>query len=334
MKDTIHAQIIRRHGGPDVLEPTEVPTPIPGTGEVVVRNAAIGINFVDTQHRAGQPYPVRLPLIPGVEGAGTIAAVGADVVEFAVSDRVAYAGYMGGAYAEYSAIPVARLIPIPESVSFEQAAASLLQGMTAHVLTHRAYRVQPGDVALVHGAAGGVGLFLVQMARRCGATVIGTVSSEAKARVAQSMGADHIIQYREADFQTETLRLTVGRGVHVVYDSVGRETFDKNINVLGARGHLVIFGLSSGNIPPFDINRLSGITGAGNKGSLSITWPTLNDYAAERADLLWHANSVLDWVGDGTLTVHVAAKLPLSQAAEAHRLLEGRQVAGKVLLLP
>jgi NADPH:quinone reductase len=330
----MQAVFIRKHGGPEVLRLEDIPSPTPKHKEVLVRNKAIGVNFVDTQHRAGENYPVNLPLIPGTEAAGVVEAVSEDVTMFNIGDRVAYAGYMGGNYAEYTLVPEEKLVPIPENVSFELAAASLLQGITAHALSHSVYSIQQDDTVLVQAAAGGVGLFLVQMAKRLGATVIGTVSTNEKAELVKAMGADSVINYTRADFETETMRLTKGEGVHAVYDSVGKTTFDKGINVLRAQGYMVVYGLTSGAIPPFDINRLSGITGSGNKGSLFLTWATSSDYTGKREDLLWRASDVLSWLADGSLKVHIAQTLPLAKAAEAHRLLEGRQVVGKILLLP
>ena len=324
---------IYKHGGPEILQITDSAIPKPRVKEVLVRNEAIGVNFVDTQHRAGLNYPVDLPLIPGVEAAGVVEALGPEVTEFAVGDRVGYAGYMGGVYAEYTVVPEARLVPVPPTVDAKQAAAALLQGMTAHFLVHDAYPVREGDTVLIHAASGGVGLFLIQMAKQRGATVIGTVSTVEKAQAAREAGADHLIIYTQTDFETETLRLTDGQGVHAVYDSVARTTFDKSLNVLQARGFMVIFGLTSGPVPPFDINRLSGITGSRNKGSLFLTFATLNDYAARREDLLRHAGDVLNGIAEGTLTVGIAGTFPLAEAAAAHRLLENRAVTGKLLLL-
>ena len=328
------AIVIRKHGGPEVLQIEDIPMPTPQHKEVLVRNQAIGVNFVDTQHRAGLNYPVNLPLIPGTEAAGWVEAVGPDVSEFAVGDRVGYAGYMGGNYAEYTVVPEEKLVPVPAEVTFELAAATLLQGMTAHCLAYSVYPIKERDIVLIQAAAGGVGLLLVQMAKQRGATVIGTVSTPQKAEFARAIGADHVIVHTQADFEAETMRLTHGEGVHVVYDSVGRTTFDKGMRVLRAQGYMIVFGLSSGPVPPFDINRLSGITGSGNKGSLFLTWATLSDYAAKREDLLWRAGAVLDWVAKGMLKVHIAHTLPLTEAAEAHRLVESRQVVGKVVLLP
>ena len=328
------AVFIRKHGGPEVLQIEDIPTPTPHHKEVLVKNQAIGVNFVDTQHRAGINFPVNLPLIPGTEAAGYVEAVGPDVREFIVGDRVGYAGYMGGNYAEYTVVPEAKLVPVPANVSFELAAAALLQGMTAHCLAYSVHPIKKGEIVLIQAAASGVGLFLVQLAKHRGATVIATVSTPEKAELVRAMGADHVILYTQIDFESETMRLTQGEGVHVVYDSVGRTTFDKGIRVLRAQGYMIVFGLSSGPVPPFDINRLSGITGAESKGSLFLTWATLNDYAAKREDLLWRARDVYDWIAEGSLKVHIARTLPLTKAAEAHRLIESRQVAGKVLLLP
>ena len=237
---------------------------------------------------------------PGIEGAGTVEAVGPSVHEFKVGDRVGYAGYMGGDYAEYTAVPEARLVPVPDNLTFELAAAALLQGMTAHCLAYSVYPIKEDDVVLIQAAAGGVGLLLVQMAKRRGATVIGTVSTPEKAELAKAAGVDHVILYGQVDFETETMRLTHGAGVHAVYDSVGRTTFDKGINVLRTQGYMIVFGLSSGPVPVFDINRLSGITGSVSRGSLFLTWATLSDYAARREDLVWRARDVLEWVEPGT----------------------------------
>lgn len=328
------AIVIHQHGGPDVLQLEDIPTPKPQAKEVLVKNQAIGLNFVDTQHRAGVNYPVKLPLIPGIEAAGWVEAVGSAVSEFRVGDRVAYAGYMGGNYAEYTVVPAEKLIPVPSQLTFEAAAAALLQGMTAHCLAYSVYPIQSGDRVLIQAAAGGVGLLLVQLAKQRGATVIAVVSTPEKAAVVQALGADHVIVHSQADFEIETRRLTQGEGVHAVYDSVGRTTFDKGLKVLRAQGYMVVFGLSSGPVPLFDLNRLSGITGSGHQGSLFLTWATLSDYAAKRVDLLWRAGEVLDWVAAGSLNVPIARTLPLTEAAEAHRLIESRQVVGKVLLLP
>ena len=328
------AIFVHRYGGPEVLQVEDIPIPTPQNREVLIKNQAIGINFVDTQHRAGLNYPINLPLIPGIEAAGIVEDVGADVTEFKIGDRVGFAGYMGGNYAEYTIVPETKLIPIPDDISFELAAASLLQGMTAHCLSQSVYPIKKGDVVLIQAGAGGVGLFLVQMAKARGAIVITTVSTAEKAQRVGAVGADHIILYTHADFETETMRLTQGEGVRAVYDSVGQTTFDKGLKVLRAQGHMIVFGLSSGPVAPFDINRLSGITGSENKGSLFLTWATLSDYTAKREDLVWRARDVLNWIAEGVLTVHIAHTMPLTEVAEAHRLLEGRQVAGKIVVRP
>ena len=328
----MQAIVIRDHGGPEVLRSEDVPVPVPGPAEVLVRHHAIGVNFVDTQHREGKPYPVKLPLIPGTEAAGVIAAVGSAVTGCWVGDRVGYAGPMGSVCAEYGVVAADRIVPVPDAVSFEQAAAVLLQGMTAHALTQSVYAVQPGDYVLIHAASGGVGLNLVQMAKQRGGIVIGTVSSAGKADAVRAAGADHILEY--ADFAAETLRITAGAGVQVIYDGVGQATFDQSLPLLRAMGHMVVYGLASGNIPPFDVNRLSGITGSGERGSLFLTWATLSDYNARPEDLQRRAADVLGWVANETLRVTIAAVLPLAEAAQAHRLLESRQTIGKIVLIP
>lgn len=334
MQHNMRAMRITAFGGPDVLNLVTLPVPAPRADEVLVQNKAIGVNFVDTQHRAGAPYPVGLPLIPGIEAAGIVAAVGAAVTDLKPGDRAAFAGHMGGVYAEYSTAPASRVVPLPESIDFATAAAVLLQGMTAHALVYSACPLHTGDVVLIHAAGSGVGVYLAQMARQRGATVIGTVSSPVKADLARRCGVDHVIHYREGDFVAETMRLTEGAGVRAVFDAVGRDTFDGNLAVLRAQGHLVMYGLTSGSVPPFDINRLSGLTGSGNRGSLFLTWATLSDYAASRDDLVWRSQDVLSMAADGRLHVPIAHTLPLAEAARAHRMLEGRQVAGKLLLMP
>ena len=328
------AVIVRAHGGPEVLQVEDLPVPRPGRAEILVKNQAIGLNFVDTQHRAGQNYPVELPLIPGVEAAGFVEDVGEEASEFKPGDRVGYAGYMGGNYAEYTVVPEEKLVPIPKAVDFKAAAASLLQGMTAHCLTQSVYPIKADDVVLIHAGAGGVGLFLVQMARNAGAKVITTVSNAEKAERATALGADEVILYTQVDFAIETMRLTEGAGVHAVFDAVGKATFEQGIQVLRPQGYMILYGLSSGPVPPYDINRLSGITGSNNKGSLFLTWPTLSDYAATREDLLWRASDVMKWIQDGIIQVQLAQVLPLADVAEAHRMLQSRQVIGKLVLIP
>ncbi len=317
---------VSRAGGPEVLHYEEVPDPQPGADEVLVKTEAIGLNYIDTYHRTGL-YPLDLPFIPGLEAAGTVKTVGADTEVLQVGDRVAYSG-VPASYAEYVAAPEAQLVKLPEGVDTQTGAAAMLQGMTAHYLAHGTYPLKRGDTALIHAAAGGVGLLLVQMAKACGARVFGTVSTDEKARLARDAGADEIIRYTEQDFEAEVKRLTHGRGVHVVYDSVARTTFEKSLNCLRPRGLLVLFGQSSGPVPPFD----PGVLNA--RGSLYLTRPTLKDYTATRDELLQRAGDVLEWVQSGQLKLRIDRTLPLPAAAEAHRLLEGRQTKGKVLLIP
>lgn len=320
-------------GGPEVLRPVEVPEPVPGPGEVLVRHSAIGVNFVDTQHRAGTPYAVKLPLIPGIEAAGVVAGLGADVSGVRVGDRVAHT-CMVGVYAEYAAVPADQLVPVPQGLDLRMAAAALMQGTTAHYLSHSTYPLGPEDSALVHAAAGGVGRLLVQFARRRGATVIAVVSSEAKARVARGDGADHVVVTDGGGFAAEARRLTAGRGVDVAYDSVGRATFEESLAALRPRGLLAAYGQASGAVEPFEIVRLAGFNRATGNGSLFITWSSNSDYSATREERLWRAGDVFNGVLEGTLHVEVAGIFPLSEAAAAHRLLEGRGVTGKLLLLP
>jgi len=320
------AIMVENCGGPETLVYRDTPTPTPKAGEVLVRLEAIGVNFIDVYHRTGL-YPLPRPFTPGMEGAGTVEATGPDVTEIHVGDRVAYAGPVG-AYAELCAVPAWRLVEIPEGVSAQQAAAAMLQGMTAHYLTTSTYPLKRGDRALVHAAAGGVGLLLVQMAKQIGAHVIGTVSTEAKAELAREAGADDVILYTESDFETETKRITGGSGVQVVYDSVGRDTFLKGLNVLAPRGMMALFGQSSGTVAPLDPSVLA------QKGSLFLTRPSLAQYSLTREELLWRAGDVLDWVGSGKLRLRIERTFPLAEASEAHRELEGRRTTGKVLLIP
>ncbi|MCC7264307.1 MAG: quinone oxidoreductase [Candidatus Latescibacteria bacterium] len=315
-----------QHGGPEVLTYEEVAAPAPGAGQALVQIEAIGLNYIDTYHREGL-YPVALPCTPGVEAAGTVCAVGEAVHEVKVGDRVAYAGAIG-AYAQQAAVPAARLVPLPAQVDFATGAAAMLQGMTAHYLVHGSYQLKQGDTALIHAAAGGVGLLLVQMASQLGARVIATVSTAEKEILARQAGAHEVIRYTEKDFETEVKRLTEGRGVDVVYDSVGKSTFDQGLNVLRPRGYMVLFGQSSGPVPPLDPGVLN------TKGSLFLTRPTLVHYTATRQELLARATEVLTWLGEGKLNLRIGARFPLAQAAEAHRALQGRLTTGKVLLLP
>ncbi|HWP35468.1 MAG TPA: quinone oxidoreductase [Thermodesulfobacteriota bacterium] len=317
---------VHRHGGPEVLTYEEVARPAPGRGEALVRLAAAGVNYIDIYHRTGL-YPQPLPFIPGSEGAGVVEAVGEGVTEVRPGDRVGYAMQLGS-YAEYAVVPAWKLVPLPAGTDPQQAAAALLQGMTAHYLTHSTYPLKPGETALVHAAAGGVGLLLVQMAKRRGARVIGTVSTEEKARLAREAGADEVILYTRQDFAAETRRLTGGAGVDVVYDSVGRDTFEKDLTVVRPRGLIVLFGQSSGPVPPFDLGRLNAA------GSLFVTRPTLAHYAANRQELLWRAGDVLGWIASGALKLRIERTYPLADAGRAHEDLAGRRTSGKLLLLP
>jgi NADPH:quinone reductase len=316
---------VKETGGPEKMELVDLPKPEPGPQQALVKIAASGVNFIDVYFRTGL-YKADLPVTLGSEGAGTVAAIGAGVTEVAPGDRVAYA-MARGSYAEYAVVPAAQLVKIPDSLDFQHAAAAMLQGMTAHYLTHSTFALKPGDTCLVHAAAGGVGLLLVQMARRIGARVFGTVSTEAKARIAREAGADEIILYTQQDFAAEVKRLTSGHGADVVYDSVGAATFEKSLNSLRPRGLLALFGQSSGPVPPFDPNILNG------KGSLFLTRPSLAHHCLTRAELLWRAGDVLGWVSSGELKIRVDRAYPLAEAPQAHRDLEARRTAGKLLLL-
>ena len=316
---------IHSHGGPEVLQYEDAPDPQPGPGQALVKLEAIGVNFTDVYTRIGL-YPSKLPLIPGVEGAGQVAALGPGVTEVKAGDRVAYTGAMGS-YAQFAVVPAWRLVPLPQGVDAQRAAAVLLQGMTAHYLAHTTFPLQKGHTALVHAGAGGVGLLLIQMAVRLGATVFATVSTPEKAALARGAGAHHTILYTQQDFEQEVHRLTDGQGVQVVYDSVGKDTFDKSLKCLAPRGYLVLYGQSSGVVPPISPLVLSN-------GSKFLTRPILADYTATRQELLQRAADVFRWVQSGELKVRVFNTFPLSQAAEAHRLLEGRHTTGKLLLLP
>jgi len=291
-----------------------------------VKIEAVGVNFIDIYHRTGQ-YRGSLPITLGVEAAGVVDTVGPEVSEVRPGDRVAYA-MQQGSYAEYAVVPAWKLVPLPEGLDSRQAAAVMLQGMTAHYLSHSTYPLGPGDTALIHAAAGGVGLLLVQMAKRRGARVIGTVSTEEKAHLARQVGADEVILYTQADFEAETRRLTEGKGVNVVYDSVGKATFDQSLNCLKPRGMMVLFGQSSGAVPPLDPQMLN------IKGSLFLTRPLLAHYIADRAELLWRANDLFKWMAAGELSVRIDRTFPLAEAAAAQRALASRQTMGKLLLVP
>jgi len=322
----MNAVRIHQPGGPDVLRYEEVPTPLPAEGEALVRLRAIGVNFIDIYHRSGQ-YPMSFPAIIGQEGAGVVDSVGPGVHDVTPGDRVAFAN-VPGCYAEFATVPAWRCVKVPASLTFEQAAAAMLQGMTAHYLSHTTYPIRRGDTALVHAAAGGVGALLVQMAKHRAARVIGTVSSEEKARVAREAGADVVINYVTMDFVPEVKRLTAGQGVPVVYDSVGRDTFDRSLDCLALRGMLVLFGQASGRVPPVDPQILNA------KGSVFLTRPSLHHYTHTREELLSHASDVLQWVGDGTIRLRIDQSFPLSRAAQAHEYLQSRRALGKILLIP
>ncbi len=317
---------VHDYGGPEVLRLEDLPVPEPGPGEARVKIAAAGVNFIDIYHRSGQ-YKGVLPMTLGMEAAGVVDAVGPDVSDVQVGDRVVYA-MRQGAYAEYAIVPATMLVRVPEGIDLHQAAAVMLQGMTAHYLAHSTYPLRPGDIALIHAAAGGVGLLLVQIAKRCGARVIGTVSTEEKAALAREAGADDIILYTQEDFSAAVRRLTDGAGVHVVYDSVGKTTFEGSLDCLRPRGYLVLFGQSSGAVPPFDPQVLNA------KGSLFLTRPSLGHYLLTRDELLWRAGDLFAWMAAGELKVRIDATYPLEQAAEAHRALASRATSGKLLLLP
>jgi NADPH:quinone reductase len=321
-------KVIRVHtlGGPEVLQVEEAEAPHPGPGQALLRIEAVGVNFVEIYHRTGL-YKVSVPFTLGSEAAGTVEAVGPGVTTVRPGDRVASINVLG-AYAEYALAPADRLVPLPDRVSTRQAAAVMLQGVTAQYLSTSTFPLQRGQTCLVHAAAGGVGLLLCQLAKRAGARVIGTVSTEEKAVLAREAGADDVILYTVADFETEVKRLTAGAGVNVNYDSVGRTTFTKGLNCLVPRGMMVLYGQSSGPVEPFDLQVLA------QKGSLFITRPTLAHHTASRAELLERAGQVLGLAASGALVVRIGHELPLTRAAEAHRELEGRRTTGKVLLIP
>lgn len=318
---------VHAHGGPEVLQLEEVADPSPKEGEAIVKIDAAGLNFIDVYYRNGLYKPGALPFTPGQEAGGSVISVAPGVTEVAVGDRVAYTS-VPGAYAERAAVPADRLVKLPEGVTTRQGAAAMLQGMTAHYLACTTYPLRGGDACLIHAAAGGVGLLLCQIAKLRGARVIGTVSSEEKARLAREAGADEVILYTRQDFVTEVKRLTGGRGVQVVYDGVGRTTFDGGLDCLSRRGMMVLFGQSSGPVSSFDPALLN------QKGSLFLTRPTLLHYTVTRKELLSRASDVLGWLRDGKLKLRMELEFPLERAADAHRALEGRQTTGKVLLIP
>jgi NADPH2:quinone reductase len=325
LEETMKAIRIHEFGGTEGLRFDQVPAPEPGPGEARVRLAAAGVNFIDVYHRKGL-YPGKLPLTLGQEGAGTVDAVGAGVDTVAPGDRVAYASVQG-AYAEYALVPAARLVPVPAAVTLDQAAAVILQGLTAHYLAFSTFALKPGDTALVHAAAGGVGQLLVQIAKKRGARVIGTASA-AKLGLARAAGADEVIGYNEDDFEAAVRTLTGGKGVDVVYDSVGKTTFDQSLNCLRPRGYLVLYGQSSGPVPPLDPQVLNA------KGSLFLTRPTLGHYVATRDELLSRMGDLFGWMQAGELRVAIDATFALADAAQAHAYVEARKTRGKVLLIP
>ena len=317
---------VHKYGGPEVLVIDDIPLPEPKAGEARVKIEAIGVNFIDIYQRTGL-YPLQTPFTSGSEAAGVVDAVGEGVTEVRKGDRVAYA-MVPGSYAEYAIVPAWRLATVPANIEAKSAAAIMLQGMTAHYLTHSTYPLKQGETALVHAAAGGVGLLLAQIAKMRGAKVIGTVSTEAKAALAKQAGADDVILYTQTDFLSEVKKLTDGRGVHVVYDSVGATTFDKSLDCLRPRGYLVLFGQSSGPVPPFDPGKLAG------KGSLFLTRPSLAHYTLDRAELLQRSGDLFNWIASDKLKLRVESVFPMVDAAEAHRQLEGRKTTGKVVLFP
>ena len=323
-RKTMRAVRVHAAGGPEALQVDELPIPIPGAGEALVRVEAAGVNFIDVYKRMAL-YKLPLPATLGEEGAGTVAAVGPGVADVRDGDRVAWAGATGS-YAEYAVVPAGKLVPLPGPVTVETGAATMLQGMTAHYLATSTFPLAEGHRCLVHAAAGGVGLLLVQIARRRGAFVIGTAGSEEKAALARGAGADEVILYDTRDFVAETKRITGGEGLDVVYDSVGRTTFLRGLDLLRPRGMMVLFGQSSGPVAPIDPQILN------QKGSLFLTRPTLAHYTATRPELLARAHDLFGWIAEGKLSVRIGATYPLAEAGEAHRALEGRRTTGKVLL--
>lgn len=317
---------IQKYGGPEALLLADIPAPAPKPNEVIVKVAAAGINFIDVYFREGR-YPSALPFVSGQEASGTVSEIGSEVKSFKPGDRVAYTNILG-AYAEYAAVPADRLVRVPSGISDHQAAAAMLQGMTAHYLVYDTYPLKKGETALIHAAAGGVGLLLVQMAKNIGARVIATAGNEQKAKLAREAGADEVILYAQQDFEEETKRLTDGKGVQVIYDGVGKTTFDKDLNVLHRRGYLVLFGAASGPVPPFDLGKLA------QKGSLFITRPTLASYITTHEELQQRATDVLTMISKGKLKLRIEYIYPLRDAQQAHRDLEARKTTGKLLLVP
>ncbi|MFB9906043.1 quinone oxidoreductase family protein [Allokutzneria oryzae] len=320
----MRAVVVRSHGGPEVLVAEELDRPEPGPGTVLVDVAAAGVNYIDTYHRTGA-YPIPLPFTLGLEGAGTVAALGEGVTEFAVGDKVAWASAIGS-YAQQVVAPASALVPVPSTVDLETAAGAMLQGMTAHYLTASTHPVAVGEVALVHAAAGGMGLLLTQLIKARGGRVIGTVSTEEKEKLAREAGADEVIRYTEQDVAERVRALTDGVGVHVVYDGVGKDTFDASLSSLRPRGLLALYGAASGAVPAFDPQRLN----AG--GSLFITRPSLGHYTATREELLWRAGEVFEAISAGSLNIAIGGRYTLADARKAHEDLQGRKTTGKLLL--
>jgi NADPH:quinone reductase len=317
---------ITQTGGPEVLVLRDLPIPEPGPGEALIKIEACGVNFIDVYLREGR-YPSKLPFIPGQEASGIVTALGPNVTAFKVGDRVAWC-HIPGAYAEFAAVPVSKLVEIPGGISFQQAAASMLQGMTAHYLAYSTYPIQRGDTVLIHAGAGGVGLLLIQIAKHLGARVFTTVSTDEKAAIAREAGADEAILYTREDFTAKVKEFTSGAGLPVVYDSVGQTTFDGSLACLRPRGMMVLFGGSSGAVPPFDLIKLSTV------GSLYVTRPSLKDYIATPLELELRAGDILRWVLEGKLKLRIEHTYPLAEAAQAHRDLEARKTTGKILLVP
>jgi NADPH2:quinone reductase len=316
---------VHSYGGPEALTLVDLPTPEPGPGQVRVRLAATGVNFIETYQRTGY-YPTPLPFTPGAEGAGTVSAVGAGVDGVAVGDRVASTDLVG-AYAEEAIVAADRVLPVPAGIDTEVAAAAMLQGMTAHYLLHDSYPVRPGDTVLVHAAAGGMGLLLTQLATRLGATVIGTVSTVDKERLAREAGAAHVIRYTETEVAPEVRRITDGEGVAAVYDGVGKDTFDASLASLRLRGSMVLYGAASGAVPPFDPQRLQAA------GSVSLTRPTLRHFIVTTDDLRRRGTDLFGWIADG-LSIRIHERYPLAEASRAHTDLQSRKTTGKLLLVP
>lgn len=317
---------VHEFGGLEALQLEDIPMPEPGEGEARVKIEATGVNFIDIYHRIGR-YQGQLPLTLGQEAAGTVDAIGPNVTDVRPGDRVVYASVQG-AYAEYAIVPVWRLVPIPTDIDVQHAAAVMIQGMTAHYLSRDTYPLKAGETALVHAAGGGTGQLLTQLAKRCGAHVIGTVSTEEKAALAREAGADEVILYTRTDFEVEVKRLTGSRGVDVVYDSVGKDTFEKSLNCIRRRGYMVLYGQSSGPVAPVDPQTLNA------KGSLYLTRPFLAHYTADRAELAGRMNDLFEWIRAGDLKVRIDRRFSLADAAAAHQHLEGRQSKGKILLVP